>query len=149
MGFKFISFADLMFWIPGPSQPYPTLGALGKRLSKNSNDSGSNSVVCPWLDFYAHCLLLSAMWKRLENICEDFKLWKQSFPSNLFSLKLDLLQSPRVFNFSAMHSNAMCGNTAASSIIPFYFFWKANMSIYVAHINLWCALEILGTTLAV
>ena len=105
--FKSICFADVLFWIPGPSQPYPTSGALGRRLSKNSNDSGSNSELCPWLDFYAHCLLLSVMWKRLGNICEDFKLWKQSFTSNLFSLKLDLLQSPRVFNFSAMHSNAM------------------------------------------
>ena len=47
MVFKFISFADVKFWIPGPSQPYPTSGALGRRLSKNSNDSGSNSVVCP------------------------------------------------------------------------------------------------------
>ena len=47
MAFKSISFADIMFWIPGPSQPYPTSGALGRRLSKNSNDSGSNSVVCP------------------------------------------------------------------------------------------------------
>ena len=47
MAFKSISFADIMFWIPGPSQPYPTSGALGRRLSRNSNDSGSNSVICP------------------------------------------------------------------------------------------------------